>query len=128
MRPLLESVQRDLFDVGADVAAGRGTGGRVTAASVRRLEAEAARRAGRRAPLRGFVVPGGPAGAGWLHLARAVCRRAELALWAAASRERVTPGRVSPEACRYLNRLSGLLFVLARDAGGRPTLWSPRRS
>ena len=115
MRPLLVSIQHDLFDVGADVAAGPRAHGRVTAASVRRLEAEMARRARRRAPVRRFVVP-----AGWLHLARAVCRRAELRLWAVAERD-----RVNPEACRYLNRLSSLLFALAVAAAGRPRRWTP---
>jgi len=122
-RRLIESLQRDLFGVGADMAAPRpGRALRTTPAHVGRIDAEAVRRARLLRSLRGFVVPGGAAGAGWLHLARAVCRRAE---------RRAVAAGTSREAVRYLNRLSDLLFLMARAAGRRPRVWEvpgrPRR-
>ena len=72
--------------------------------------------------LKSFVLPGGSEAAARLHIARAVCRRAEsVALWAASERP------VNPLALVYLNRLSDLLFILARAAnGGAPEpLWKP---
>ncbi len=73
-------------------------------------------------PLRSFVIPGGSEAAARLHLCRTVCRRAE--------RRALAVQDVNPEALRYLNRLSDLLFILARDAaenGGREPepLWEP---
>jgi cob(I)alamin adenosyltransferase len=73
-------------------------------------------------PLKSFILPGGSEVAARLHLARAVCRRAEsVALWAADERP------VNPAALVYLNRLSDLLFILARaaNAGGDEPLWKP---
>jgi len=121
-RALLESIQRDLFDVGADLAVA-GTGGalRVNPAQVARIDGEATRRAARLRPLHGFVLPGGNAAAAWLHLARAVCRRAERRAWAVAPCD-----RMNPAVPRYLNRLSDLLFVLAREASGRARVRVPR--
>jgi cob(I)alamin adenosyltransferase len=111
----LAVVQRDLFAIGARLADPRGSvAGRlaktvVTAAQVRRLERAIDARQRRLAPLRQFVLPGGtPAGA-MLHLARTVCRRAERSLVALARRD-----GVEPRVLVYLNRLSDLLFVLAR--------------
>jgi len=73
-------------------------------------------------PLKSFVLPGGSETAARLHLARAVCRRAErVALGVADERP------VNPAALVYLNRLSDLLFILARaaNAGGEEPLWKP---
>ena len=78
------------------------------------------------APLTSFVLPGGPPAAAWCHLARTVCRRAE--------REVVTLSHaepVNPEVVVYLNRLSDLLFVLARvynNNGGEDVLWQPGKT
>ena len=76
-------------------------------------------------PLRSFILPGGTALAAHLHLARAVCRRAERAVLTAAGRE-----AINPEVLVYLNRLSDLLFTLARAAnhraGEEETPWTPR--
>src|SRR5690606_9925201 len=66
------------------------------------------------APLTSFVLPGGSPGAAHLHVARTVCRRAERALVALAADE-----EVRPELIRYVNRMSDLLFVLARLANHR---------
>jgi len=72
-------------------------------------------------PLRSFVIPGGTPAAAHLHVCRTVCRRAE--------RRTIAVGEeVNPEAVRYLNRLSDLLFILSRavnSAGGGEPLWDP---
>lgn len=124
---LLRSVQNDLFDVGADLCV-PGTEGdklRIDAGYVTRLEREIDARNADLEPLRSFVLPGGRPLAAWLHLARTVCRRAERLV----SRLGEDEGdALNPEVLRYLNRLSDLLFVLARQAndGGRAdVLWQP---
>jgi cob(I)alamin adenosyltransferase len=81
-------------------------------------------------PLRSFVLPGGTKQAAWLHVARTVCRRAERldTELAALPAEK---GRVNLEVVRYLNRLSDLLFVLARKAnrnGELDVLWQPGKT
>ena len=76
-------------------------------------------------PLNSFVLPGGEPGAAFLHLARTVCRRAERLVGELLEREE---NDVNPETLRYLNRLSDLLFVLARvanDDGKKDVLWKP---
>ncbi|MDR2378307.1 MAG: ATP:cob(I)alamin adenosyltransferase [Bifidobacteriaceae bacterium] len=77
-------------------------------------------------PLRSFILPGGPPAAAQLHLAAAVARRAERAAWAAAEAHGIgQTGGLSHDALRYLNRLSDLLFQMARAAGGQTELWRP---
>jgi len=126
---ILGRVQNDLFDLGADLC--RPESGepsdspplRVTAGQVTRLEAEIDRLNADLAPLTSFVLPGGTAGAAYLHLARTVARRAEREMTALAQTE-----AVNPDAIRYINRLSDLLFVLARalnDGGAQDVLWEP---
>ncbi len=125
---ILGRVQNDLFDLGADLCRpddGRRAEGalRVSAAQVARLEAEIDALNADLAPLESFVLPGGSAAAAHLHLARTVTRRAERLAVALAAAE-----PVNPEAVRYLNRLSDLLFVLARhcnDGGAGDVLWIP---
>jgi cob(I)alamin adenosyltransferase len=130
--PRLEAIQNDLFDLGADLcvpgtAAEDGEGGRgrlrVDAAQVARLERWCDEWNEGLPDLTSFVLPAGSPAAAALHLARTVCRRAERAVVALADAEPVTP-----EAIAYLNRLSDLLFILARlanrDAGG-DVLWTP---
>lgn len=126
---LLERIQNDLFDLGADLA----TPGedfepsdmtlRIVAAQVDRLESEIDRMNGELSPLTSFILPGGTAAAAALHIARATVRRAERAGVAAA---RVVS--LNPLALGYLNRLSDYLFVAARavnqNAGG-DVLWKP---
>jgi cob(I)alamin adenosyltransferase len=73
--------------------------------------------------LESFVLPGGSSGSSWLHLARTVCRRAERLTVGLAENE-----EISEETVKYLNRLSDLLFVLARaanDGGAGDVLWVP---
>jgi cob(I)alamin adenosyltransferase len=129
---LVRSIQNDLFDVGADLclpAAASETSGqrlRVSAGQVARQEAAIDRLYARLAPLTSFVLPGGSPMAAWCHVARAVCRRAERAV---VTLMRAEP--VNPEVLAYLNRLSDLLFVLARVAnrdGSDDVLWVPGQS
>jgi len=131
-RQLLRSIQNDLFDVGADLCVPPPSEGssddglRVTPAQTERLEREIDQRNDRLEPLRSFVLPGGTDGAAWLHLARTVCRRAERSVVALMQTE-----RVNPAVLVYLNRLSDLLFVMARvanDDGKQDVLWEPGQS
>ena len=130
--PILARVQNELFDLGADLATpereGRVLGWealRITAAQVARLEHDIDLLNDGLAPLTSFVLPAGAAAAAALHLARTVCRRAERV----AVRLACEPGEtVSAEALKYLNRLSDLLFVMARHANATAAgdvLWTP---
>jgi cob(I)alamin adenosyltransferase len=124
---VLHRVQADLFALGAELADVRADRPReakaaLTRALVERLEQEIDAREAELPPLRAFVLPGGTQAAAHLHHARTVCRRAE--------RSVVTLARsanVDPLAVVYLNRLSDLLFVLARHqnhrSGREETTW-----
>jgi len=132
MRELLESIQHDLFDVGADlctpVKADEDAAAvlRVTMGQVDRLEEAIDAWNKDLESLRSFVLPGGTALSCHLHVARTVCRRAERDV---AGLIEVEPERTSGLAMMYLNRLSDLLFVLGRagNAGG-DVLWVPGKS
>ena len=124
---LLFSLQQDLFAIGAQLAdpthkvASKRKKAAVTAAHVRRLEKAIDQREAKLPPLRSFVMPGGTPAAALLHQARTVCRRAE--------RSVVTLAReadVDPRIIVYLNRLSDLLFVLARFANHRSGIGEDR--
>ena len=124
---LLFSIQKDLFAIGAQLAdpthrvAARRAKAAITAAHVRRLEKAIDAREERLPPLRSFVLPGGTPAAALLHQARTVCRRAE--------RSVVTLAReadVDPRIIVYLNRLSDLVFVLARSENHRAGLAEDR--
>jgi cob(I)alamin adenosyltransferase len=125
-RPVLERVQNELFDVGADLSVPWGIADRlrVDDASIARLEADCDRFNAELPELRSFVLPGGTEAAARLHVARTVCRRAEREVLVAA--EEV---EVNPLVLVYLNRLSDLLFILARAAnaaaGRDEPLWKP---
>lgn len=124
VRGAIAPVQHDLFDLGAELAVpGRTV---IGVEQVRRLEATLDALNADLPTLREFVLPGGGLPAAACHLARAVCRRAERRVLTLARDEPVNPG-----ARQYLNRLSDLLFVLARVAaraeGGSEVLWEPRR-
>src|SRR5438477_5683450 len=114
-KDLLRDIQNDLFDVGADLCvpapAGEASGQRlrVRPEQAARLEAAIDGLNERLKPLTSFVLPGGRPAAAWCHLARTVCRRAEREVVTLAHTE-----SVNPEVIVYLNRLSDLLFVLAR--------------
>lgn len=124
LREPLQRIQNDLFDLGADLSvpfAPQGERLRVTQAQVEELERLCDRHNEALPELKSFVLPGGSEAAARLHLARTVCRRAELTALAAA--EQTT---IDPLVPVYLNRLSDLLFIFARaaNAGGEP-LWRP---
>ncbi len=114
----LDRIQNELFDLGADLSAPSGDRLRIEQAYVDRLEAEIDDANARLEPLKSFVLPGGTETAARLYLARAVCRRAERSVLAVDG--------ANPLTAVYLNRLSDLLFVLARRAnGGDEPLWRP---
>ena len=126
LRPVLERVQNELFDVGADLSVPLEREGRlrVTDDQVRALERDCDRFNADLPELKSFVLPGGTEAAARLQLARAMCRRAE--------REALAAGKeheLNPLALVYLNRLSDLLFILARCAnaseGRAEPLWRP---
>jgi cob(I)alamin adenosyltransferase len=123
---MLVRIQNDLFDLGADLCRpGDPADGklRVVDGQVERLEREIDRLNAALAPLNSFVLPGGSACGAHLHVARTVTRRAERLVSALAAR-----GGINPAALKYLNRLSDLLFVLARwvnERGATDVLWVP---
>lgn len=124
---ILSRIQNDLFDLGADIA----TPGddpsdgrlRIQQEQVERLEHEIDGVNSSLDPLTSFVLPGGEENAARLHLARAIARRAERSMAALADTE-----PVNAQALAYINRLSDLLFVMARhanDNGRSDVLWKP---
>jgi cob(I)alamin adenosyltransferase len=129
---LLRSIQNELFDVGADLCVPQrpdepaGQKLRVKAEQSTRLESAIDRLNAALKPLTSFVLPGGRPTAAWCHLARTVCRRAE--------RDVITLSQaepVNPEVIVYLNRVSDLLFVLARvynSNGQEDILWQPGKT
>jgi cob(I)alamin adenosyltransferase len=126
IRSTLERVQNELFDLGADLSVPGSVEGRlrVEQAGVDRLEEDCDHFNAELSELRSFVLPGGSAAAASLHVARTICRRAEReALVAAQEHE------LGPLVLVYLNRLSDLLFILARVANARvghdEPLWKP---
>jgi cob(I)alamin adenosyltransferase len=124
---LLQGIQHDMFDVGADlcvpVEAGEKPRLRVQPAQTARLEAAIDRFNEGMASLTSFVLPGGTPAAAALHLARTVVRRAERRVVTLAKADAAA---TNSEAVKYLNRLSDLLFVLSRAANQcRDVLWVP---
>jgi cob(I)alamin adenosyltransferase len=128
IQPVLARIQNELFDLGADVSVpfdpddGRL---RVSQEQIDGLEADCDRFNADLSELKSFVLPGGTETAARLHVARAISRRAELVVLDAA--EQVD---LNPLVAVYLNRLSDLLFILARTAnlGGDEPLWTPGSS
>lgn len=128
MDAMLERIQNDLFDLGADLA----TPGddfnsdqalRTKTSQTARLEAEIDAMNADLEPLTSFILPGGTPASAHLHHARTVVRRAERIMVAAAETQ-----PINPEAIKYINRLSDHLFVMARklnDNGKADVLWTP---
>ena len=120
VRGCLTDVQHDLFDLGGELSVPGHT--IMSAGHIRRLEISLDRFNAKLPPLKDFVLPGGTRAAGCAHVARAVCRRAERRLVALAQADTAPACALS-----YLNRLSDLLFVLARvlnrRAGRGDVLW-----
>jgi cob(I)alamin adenosyltransferase len=127
-RAILLRVQNDLFDIGADLCRPERSGLKVEPlrlqeAQVAWLEERIDEHNAMLAPLTSFVLPGGSEGSALLHIARTIVRRAEREITELAFQEPITPAVI-----RYMNRLSDLLFVLARvenDAGASDVLWDP---
>ncbi|OLP53709.1 ATP:cob(I)alamin adenosyltransferase [Rhizobium rhizosphaerae] len=129
--PILQRIQNDLFDLGADLATPESDEPlgyeplRIVDPQVERLEREIDQLNAELDPLRSFVLPGGSPAATSLHVARTVARRAEREMVELAAD---LDERVSQSALRYVNRLSDLLFVAARfanDKGKADVLWVP---
>jgi cob(I)alamin adenosyltransferase len=128
LREPLERVQNELFDLGADLSvpyAEEDDRLRIEQGQIDALERLCDRFNADLPELKSFVLPGGTEVAARLHVARTVCRRAERVVLAAAAEM-----RVNPLATAYLNRLSDLLFILARaaNADGEEPLWKPGAS
>lgn len=124
-RAMLARIQNELFDLGADLATPEGIEGalRIQPGQIARLEREIDAMNEDLEPLRSFILPGGDPAAAAVHLARAICRRAERA--AVTAQEDVG---LNPVGLAYVNRLSDHLFVLARwlnRAGEGDILWKP---
>ena len=120
----LQEIQHQLFDLGGELAVpGRNV---IDDGAVNAIEEILDRFNAALPALKDFILPGGNAGAAACHVARGMCRRAERRTWTLARSE-----SVNPASLRYLNRLSDLLFVLARviarQNGGSEVLWQPRR-
>lgn len=128
---ILERIQNDLFDLGADLATPEQHGKpeweplRILEGQVERLEQEIDLLNGEMEPLTSFVLPAGSPAAAALHVARTVCRRAERTCVALSEMDGEIVGK---PAIKYLNRLSDLLFVAARwsnDKGRADVRWKP---
>ncbi|GAA4532989.1 cob(I)yrinic acid a,c-diamide adenosyltransferase [Amycolatopsis samaneae] len=125
---VLRTVQNDLFDVGADLCLPIQENPpyeplRITEKYLERLEGWCDEFNERLPKLTSFILPGGTPGAAFLHQARTVSRRAERSAWTLLEAE---PDTTNPIAAKYLNRLSDLLFILARLANPEgDVLWQP---
>ena len=128
VRTILLRIQNDLFDIGADLCRPERSGLkleplRLTEDQVRWLEEVLDAQNSKLKPLSSFVLPGGTQSAALLHVARTVVRRAEREIVETGFQEPITPAVI-----RYMNRLSDLLFVLARtenDGGKAEVIWHP---
>lgn len=127
----LRSIQNDLFDLGADLCVPSADGAPDSRLRIRpeqwvRLEKKIDEWNEKLAPLNSFILPGGSVVSSWLHICRTVCRRSERLVVHLASLE-----SVNEHAIIYLNRLSDLLFVMARvynNNGADDVLWAPGKS
>jgi len=129
LRALLDELQSELFTLGAQLATPDADKApkevpRISAQQIERLEREIDRLTEQLPPMRNFILPGGSRAGAALHFSRTVCRRAERKMV-----ELAESAPVPPEALGYINRLSDLLFVMARAAnlraGGREIPWVP---
>ena len=125
IRSVLTDVQHDLFDLGGELSIpGRSA---ITEDQVKRLETTLDRLNANLRPLKEFILPGGTEAAAVCHLARSVCRRAERDVMHLGEAE-----EIGAAVKKYLNRLSDLLFVIARtlntQAGRDDVLWQPGKN
>jgi cob(I)alamin adenosyltransferase len=126
---MLDRIQNDLFDLGADLAVpqreGKAERLRVLSSQVERLERDIDTLNAALSPLTSFVLPGGTPAAAYLHLSRTICRRAERIMVELAAKP---DEPVGDAAIQYINRLSDFLFVASRsvnDNGAGDVLWVP---
>ena len=129
---MLNAIQNDLFDLGADLAVpqrdGKAERLRVLASQVERLERDIDTLNEPLADLTSFVLPGGTPAAAYLHVARTICRRAERVMVELAAQP---DEPVSDAAIQYMNRLSDFLFVASRSQNGNgagDVLWVPGKN
>lgn len=127
VRAALTAIQHDLFDLGGELCIpGRSA---IGAEQIGRLDQWIAHYNGQLTPLKEFILPGGARSAALAHVCRTVCRRAERTVVALGRGE--TPATLNAAPREYLNRLSDLLFVLARilnqAAGSSDVLWNNRQ-
>ncbi len=125
IRATLTEIQHDLFDLGGDLSIpGRSS---MTEAQIARLDTAVEKFNALLSPLKEFILPGGSETAAICHVTRSVCRRAERDVWRLGETE-----KMDAAVAKYLNRLSDLLFVLARalnvHAGRSDVLWQPGRN
>lgn len=125
IRAPLTDIQHELFDLGGELSIpGRSA---ITEGQIQRIEATLDQLNTSLSPLKEFILPGGTQASATCHLARAVCRRAERRAHALGETE-----KINPAAAKYLNRLSDLLFVMARAlnarAGRGDVLWQPGKN
>ena len=124
LNALLRRIQNELFDLGADLATlddhPKADSLRIASDLTSALESEIDRFQAELPPMTHFILPGGSVGGSALHLARTVCRRSERCVVRLANAE-----SINPEVLRYLNRLSDLLFVLARTVNHRLGEYEP---
>jgi cob(I)alamin adenosyltransferase len=131
IKSLLSSIQHELFEVGADLATPsqqqEDSRWRIGAEMTANLERTIDRFEAQLPALTNFILPGGLLGGAYIHYARTVCRRAERSVSKLAAEQ-----QIHPEILRYLNRLSDLLFVLARaenqHAGSPEMIWKKRNT
>lgn len=126
IKGILLALQNELFKIGTDLAtklSARSRVSRIKMEDWQKLESEIDRLDKNLPPLRDFILPGGLSGAACIHLARSVCRRAERRIVTLMQAE----DDINPELLRYVNRLSDLLFVMARyeniTEGGEELKW-----
>jgi cob(I)alamin adenosyltransferase len=121
---LLNRIQHHLFDLGAELAMPEHAG--ITEAKLAMLDEAVAHHNAELAPLKEFILPGGSRASALCHICRTVCRRAERCMVSLSRSETLSPLLVP-----YLNRLSDLLFILARvlnrEAGVDEPYWNPGR-
>ena len=127
---ILERLQNDLFDLGADLAQPQKNKKKILIhkKQVERLEKEIDKLNKDLKPLRSFILPAGSKASSFLHLARTILRRAERLVVECADKEK---GGISPTALQFVNRASDLLFVCARFANGKgkkDVLWKPKKN
>lgn len=129
LRTLLSGIQQELFEIGADLAtppqAQKDTNMRIPSSKIEGLEKVIDHYEEHLPGLQNFILPGGSKGGALLHYARTVCRRAERSVTRLQAEQ-----SINPEILRYLNRLSDLLFVMARaenqHAGASEVIWKKR--